>query len=112
MMRLVLLVIATVAFVRILLPSFRRASRPPRQHVPGSLGDIRARSDRGTILGFVVSAVGVFLTLLTHVAEAGPLIRRGAILVLVAGGIVTLVSGFRRKVAELEAADRESRPPD
>lgn len=109
---LVLLVIAAVAFVRFLLPVFRRAGAPSQPHLPGSPDDIRARSDRGSVLGFVVIVVGIFLTLLTHLAEAGPQIRRGAIVVLVAGGVLTVVSGFRRKLAELESADPASPPPD
>jgi hypothetical protein len=109
---LVLLVIAAAAFVRFLLPVFRRAGAPPQPHLPGSPDDIRATSDRGSVLGFVIITVGIFLTLLTHLAEAGPMIRRGSILVLVAGGVLTVVSSFRRKLAELESADHDSPPPD
>jgi hypothetical protein len=54
---------------------------------------------------------GILLVIYAHLMEAGQIAKKGAVAITVLGGLIVLVSAFRRKLAELESEDTDQTPP-
>lgn len=89
----------------------RRASTAFNQLGPGAADTITSGSNRGTFLGPAMLTGGILLVIYVHLMQAGHIAKTGAVGITVLGGLIVLVSAFRRKLAELESEDTDQPPP-